>query len=215
VDKPPGLPSTGRDLGDPRSLQSMLTVQRGRMVWAAHQLDAQTSGVNLFVTRKSLVEPTSRRMRPPAGSKTYVAICHGEPEFAQRTIDLPIGWVDPEERRRLGIVSGGRPSRSRVRVLSRRSGFCALEVTLFTGRTHQARIHLAQVGHPLVGETRYRSPACDLHWRHALHAARVILGPPPAALRIEAPLPPDLVRLAARLRLSIPDLPAFDADAPV
>lgn len=201
LNKPPGLPSTGRSLDDPFCLQSMLVRWAGRMVWAVHQLDADTSGAILFVRRKGLVAEAARRLRPPGGRKIYLALCHGEPSFQERTIDRAIGPLRRSGPVRLGIVAGGRPAHTRVRVLARGGGFCVLEVRLLTGRTHQARIHLAHVGHPLIGERLYRAKACDLHPRHALHAARLVLGGAPRRV-VDAPVAPDLLELAERLGLA-------------
>lgn len=199
VDKPPGLASTGRTLDDPNCLQGRLCRWAGRMIWAVHQLDADTSGAILFARRKTLVAEGARRLRPPLGQKVYLAVCHGEPTFDGRTIDAPIGRSESAGGR-LTVVREGRPARTRVRVLARAHGYSLLELRLLTGRTHQARIHLAHLGHPLVGERIYRDPACDRHPRHALHAARLVLGGV-QRLTIEAPLATDLVELVERLGL--------------
>ena len=200
VDKPPGLASTGRTLDDPDCLQWRLCRWAGRMVWAVHQLDADTSGAILFARRKALVAEGARRLRAPSGRKIYLAICHGEPDFAERTIRAPIG-VASKSGGRLAVVPSGREARTVVRVLARSRGFSLLELRLLTGRTHQVRIHLAHIGHPLVGERFYRDPPCKLHPRHALHASRLVLGGP-EPLVIDAPLAPDLAKLADRLGFS-------------
>jgi 23S rRNA-/tRNA-specific pseudouridylate synthase len=201
VNKPSGLPSTGRTLVDPHCLQSMLVDRARRMVWAVHQLDAETSGAILFVRRKALVAEVARRLRPPAGQKTYFAICHGEPAFVERLIDTPIGALARSRPRRAGGPADGRRAQTRVTVVARAAGYSLLELRLLTGRTHQARIHLAWIGCPLVGERLYRSPPCHLHSRHALHAARLVLGGPDGRLVIDAPVPDDLAELAGRLGL--------------
>lgn len=219
VDKPAGLPSTGRDLDDPDCLQSWLGDQIGRMVWAVHQLDADTSGVLLFVERKGLVAEVARRLRHPGSRKVYLAICHGVPAFDRSTVDAPIGEVAsspppptsgrattsssaPRSPRaqRLGVTPTGRAARSRIVVLDRAEDAALLEVTIATGRTHQIRIHLAHLGHPLVGEPIYRDPPSRIHLRHALHASTLVLGGSPRQV-FHVPLPEDLVRLARKLGL--------------
>ena len=75
VNKPVGWPSTGRDLDDPKCVQHLLMARARRMVWAVHQLDADTSGVNVFVRRKSLVEPWAQKLRK--GRKEYCSFCKG------------------------------------------------------------------------------------------------------------------------------------------
>jgi len=154
----------------------------------------------LFVRRKTLVAEVGQRLRPPGGQKVYFALCHGEPSFDERTIDLAMGSISRSGPVRLGVLSNGRSARTCVRVLARASGFSLLELRLLTGRTHQARIHLAHVGHPLVGERLYRFPPCELHPRHALHAARLVLGGSERRV-IDAPVASDVVELSARLGL--------------
>jgi 23S rRNA pseudouridine1911/1915/1917 synthase len=200
LDKPAGLAATGRTLDDPECLQSWLIERIGCMAWAVHQLDADTSGVILFVERKSLVAEYARRLRHPGTRKVYVAICEGEPGFERKVVDAPIGERPGREPARRGVTAKGRPARSRVRVLDRAGGAALVEVAIATGRTHQVRIHLAHLGHPLVGDRLYGGRSSRTHPRHALHAARLALGG--ASRRdFRAPLPGDLVRLADRLGL--------------
>jgi 23S rRNA-/tRNA-specific pseudouridylate synthase len=167
------------------------------MVWAVHQLDADTSGLNVFVTRKSLVSVVAQRLRWPKGRKLYAAVCHGEPTFDSKIVEAPIGHVSA---RRLGVTPEGKPCASAVTTLCRAFGFSLVRVELRTGRTHQIRIHLSHLGHPLVGEPFYRAPPCELLPRHALHAYRLELaGDEPLVLR--ADLPADLQELCDRLGL--------------
>lgn len=208
VDKPPGLPATGRDRDDPHALEFLLAEQLGRTVWAVHQLDADTSGVIVFVTRKSLVAPWAERLATHA-DKQYLAICHGVPAFDTLEVNAPIGptgsRTPPWWRIARADEDGARGATSRLRILDRAARHALIEVTLVTGRTHQARLHLAHVGHPLVGEKVYRTPPCAEHPRHALHAHAIRFrdGEPPSAL--VAPLPADLRALAARVGLRVPD----------
>jgi 23S rRNA-/tRNA-specific pseudouridylate synthase len=211
VDKPPGLPATGRDRDDPNSLEHQLAAHLGRRVWAVHQLDADTSGVIVFVTRKSLVPVWAERLSARSADKQYLAICHGAPAFDELEVDAPIaatGRTQPPYwriARAADDAEPGRAARSRLRVLDRGARHVLVQVTLVTGRSHQARLHLAHVGHPLVGEKVYRTPPSIEHPRHALHAhaIRFCDGGTPAEL--VAPLAPDLRELAARLGLSVPE----------
>ncbi|MEQ9073990.1 MAG: RluA family pseudouridine synthase [Sandaracinaceae bacterium] len=198
VDKPPGLEATGRTPDDPGGVQHHLATQLRRPVWAVHQLDRDTSGVLIFVRKRSLVARWQEALA--RGDKRYVALVHGREghgseAFEPRTIDAPLAY--DRGARRWVVREGGKPARSTVEVVSVGADAMRVHVTLHTGRTHQARVHLAHVGHPLIGERRYRTPPCELHPRHALHAARV------AALGavFEAPLPEDLRALARRLGL--------------
>jgi len=208
LDKPPGLPSTGRDRDDPRSLEHRLARHLGRTVWAVHQLDAYTSGVLLFALRKSLVPIWAERLRRH-GTKRYLAICHGRPAFAEKLVAAalaPTGLRTPPFWRIAGEAeAGARDARTRLRVLGATDRHALLEATLLTGRTHQARLHLAHLGHPLVGERVYRTPPCEGHPRHALHAHAIEFDDDLVPRRIHAPLPNDLRTLAGRLGLELPD----------
>lgn len=201
VDKPPGLPSTGRDLDDPDCAQHQVMVALGRRrpVWAVHQLDKDTSGLNLFVTKKSLVAPWAARLRAGGEVKRYLAVCHGE-LTTERIVDAPIGRRQaPDGRTFPAVMAGGKAAQTRLIPRGSVNGFSLVEARPRTGRTHQVRLHLAALGHPLVGEALHREPPCTLHPRHALHAWALALGPPEG--RLEAALPPDLVGLIARLGL--------------
>ena len=199
-DKPPGLPTTGRTLDDPDCLQFHLFRRFRGMLWAAHQLDADTSGVVLFLTRKRSVAPTKQRMR--SARKRYLAVVHGVPAWDQRDVEAPIGEISP---RTLGVTAAGQPARSRFVVRSRGAGHALVEGELFTGRTHQLRIHLQHLGHPLVGEEWYRPAPCALHPRQALHAWQLCFTDGAAPGAVTAPLPEDLRGLCAKLGLVLPE----------
>lgn len=200
LDKPPGLPSTGRSLDDDDCLQHALMQRAGAMVWAVHQLDADTSGVNVFTTAKRDVAPLKEALTAPSARKQYLAIVHGNPAWDSRTVTAPIGMVDGTS---LGVTARGRDARSEFEVLDRGPEHSLVRVRITTGRTHQIRIHAAHLGHPLVGEEWYISPPCTLHPRQALHASRLILGGE-LRLDVEAPIPDDLGELARALGLRLP-----------
>jgi len=204
VDKPWGLPSTGRGLDDDDCLQFALMQRHGAMVWAVHQLDADTSGVNLFVCSRGLVPHWQQRMQFPNGTKTYLAIVHGKVDFDERRIEAPIGVVSETPSRQLGVVVGGQRAATVVHVLDRSRTAGLLRVRIETGRTHQIRIHLGSLGHPLFGEDWYREPKCSAHPRQALHAWRVEFGDDESPQSIESPLPEDLRTLIDDQRLKLP-----------
>ncbi|MEZ4323256.1 MAG: RNA pseudouridine synthase [Myxococcota bacterium] len=199
-DKPPDLPTSGRSLDDDDCLQFHLMRAHGAMVWAVHQLDADTSGLNVFVTAKCAVAPTAARMQRPEARKRYLAVVHGVPSWDATVVDAPIGYVDA---RSLGVAPEGKPARTELRVRTRGPAHSLLEAELKTGRTHQIRIHLQHLGLSLVGEEWYRETPCLAHPRQALHAWRLDgLEPGP----LEARFPPDLMGLAARLGCADPSL---------
>jgi 23S rRNA pseudouridine1911/1915/1917 synthase len=204
IDKPFDLPSTGRNLGDPDCLQYSVMQHTGAMVWAVHQLDADTTGVNLFVRRKELVSQWKERMAFPVGRKTYLAVVHGCVDFVAKRIESPIGVVSTEPVRQLGIHPEGQRAASALRLLSHGTESSLLEVEIETGRTHQIRIHLASIGHPLFGEDWYAPDRLREHHRQALHAWRLDFSGDLAPNRIESEVPQDLKDLIHGLEMRSP-----------
>jgi 23S rRNA-/tRNA-specific pseudouridylate synthase len=208
VDKPAGLPSTGRDRDDPGSLEHRLAIQVGGQVWAVHQLDADTSGVIVFVTRKSLVARWAERLSSRCADKRYLAVCHGTPHFTEIEVAAAIAATGRRTPPFWRVVTDGsaeraRAATSRLKVLDRTPAHALIEVTLVTGRSHQARLHLAHVGHPLVGERVYRTPPCSEHPRQALHAHAIRFRDGGTPAELVAPLAADLQALCRRLGLRV------------
>ena len=202
IDKPAGISSVGMKLDDSNCVQFHVMEYAGGMVWAVHQLDKETSGVNLFVREKGLVERCRLRMTYPAGTKRYLALCEGSPARDSFTVDAPIGPLDPEGRF-LGVSRNGRSAISDVTVRARGRNAALVEVRLHTGRTHQIRIHLSHVGHALLGETWYRPEPCQRAPRQMLHANSLTLGPDgdEPAVTFTAPPPPEFLKVAVACRL--------------
>lgn len=213
IDKPAGLETTGRDLDDKDCLQHFLIERAGRMAWAVHQLDRDTSGVVLFVTRKSSVAIISQKMQQPGAKKLYLAFCRGLPTFERRLIDEPLaapgGRRHERRAQRSNEPASGaedpllKPARTYIEVLARGHDAALVACTLLTGRTHQIRRHLANLGHALLGERLYAEPACSRHQRHALHAWQLRLSGADEPNRFTAPLPGDLLALAEALGLDL------------
>lgn len=195
IDKPPGLESTGRTPDDPGGVQHHLQARLGRRLWLVHQLDRDTSGVLVFVRKKRLVAEWQATL--PRSRKRYLAIVHGVVEAA-REVDAPLAY--DRAARRWAVHHVGKPARSSVRPLGASGARSLVEVTLHTGRTHQARVHLAHLGHPLLGERRYREPACEAAPRQMLHAWRLEA----PELTLEAPPPEDFLHALKRSGLALP-----------
>ena len=158
-----------------------------------HRLDKDTSGLIVVAkteeSRLHLLQLWQRR----EVLKQYSALVIGSLPDDSAIVDAPIGR-DPNNRKRMAVVPGGRPALSRLRVEARYPGFTLLEVTIETGRTHQIRVHCAFTGHPVAGDALYGGATNDLVLdRQFLHARRLrfnLLNGDP--LELESPLPPDL-----------------------
>lgn len=203
LNKPHDLPTSGRSLKDPDCLQAQLMELHGAMVWAVHQLDADTTGLNLFVTEKRLVHQFKQRMTWPRCVKSYLAVVHGIPDRDQIHQDAPIGVHPGDAQRGLGVNPDGRAASTHFEILARGKDLSLARVRIETGRTHQIRIHAAAMGHPLVGEEWYRDPPCRLHPRQALHAHRLKFRDGDEPRVFEAPVPEDLRHLCERLGLDL------------
>jgi 23S rRNA pseudouridine1911/1915/1917 synthase len=148
-----------------------------------HRLDKDTSG--LMVVAKTLEAMTGlvRAIAAREVRREYLAIAQGEVAAQQQRIEVPIGR-DPVSRVRMAALPGGKPARTDVEVLARRPGQSALRCRLHTGRTHQIRVHLAWLGHPLVGDVLYGGSPVPGLARQALHAAHLAFEHPILATRL-------------------------------
>jgi 23S rRNA pseudouridine1911/1915/1917 synthase len=222
VDKPAGLvvhPGAGTAGGTlvnallhhAKNLSGIGGVLRPGIV---HRLDKGTSGLLVVAkhdaAHRSLVEQFASR----TVEKEYLALVLGVPRAKEGTVDAPIGR-DPRDRKRMSVrATRGRAARSSWRVEEGFDGAALLRVRIHTGRTHQIRVHLASLGHPVAGDSTYggtrtpssRSAAARAALlgleRPALHAARLRFDHPRTGERLffESALPADLGSVLARLR---------------
>jgi 23S rRNA pseudouridine1911/1915/1917 synthase len=171
-----------------------------------HRLDKDTSG--LMVVAKTATAQTDlvRQLQARSVSRHYLALACGDLARGV-TVDAPIGR-HPTARTRMAVVARGKPARTHVEVLERHGIVTLLACRLETGRTHQIRVHLASIGHPLVGDPVYgggrsaRLPALLRAFpRQALHAARLELVHPVTRqpLGWASPLPHDFAMLLAAI----------------
>ncbi len=170
-----------------------------------HRLDKDTSG--LLVVAKTLEAQTDlvRQLAARTVKRQYLALAHGR-VARDGLVDAPIGR-HPVQRTKMAVVASGRAARTHYRVLERFAQATLLECALETGRTHQIRVHMAELGHPLVGDPVYgprrraQGALADFP-RQALHAWRLALVHPAtgAEQAWEAPLPEDFAELLESLR---------------
>lgn len=167
-----------------------------------HRLDKDTSGLMVVAKSAAAVAALVRAIGQREVQRHYLALAQGEPKEDRFSVEAPIGR-DPISRVRMAVVRGGREARTDVRVQARAQGFSALACRLHTGRTHQIRVHLAHLGHPLVADSVYGGKGALGLSRQALHATQLQLAHPISgeSLSFEAPAPKDFTeawRLVAR-----------------
>jgi len=217
INKPAGLvvhPAAGHPDGTLQNAllhfdSSLATLPRSGIV---HRLDKDTTGV--MVVARSLRAHTSlvEQLQARQMSRVYEAVAKGETNMSG-TVDAPIGR-HPRDRKRMAVVPSGKPAVTHFRVMRRFQGFCHLEVSLESGRTHQIRVHMQHIGYPLVGDPVYGKSRTALKGvpdalleaikafpRQALHARRLSLVHPASGGTVcfEAPLPADMVGLLAAM----------------
>ena len=158
-----------------------------------HRLDKDTSGLMIAAKTEAAHHDLSRQIKDRLVDKGYLALVEGAPPQEFGVIDVPIGR-DSRRRTRMAVTTDGRESRTGYRLLERAGGYSLLELRLHTGRTHQARVHLAWLGHPILGDAVYGKRSRLLP-RHFLHAHSLALAHPSTGepLRFSSPLPDDLV----------------------
>jgi 23S rRNA pseudouridine1911/1915/1917 synthase len=176
-----------------------------------HRLDRYTSGLMVVAKDEATHQALSTALRERRVRRLYAAVTWGHLRESHLRIDAPLAR-DPRDRKRMAVVEGGRKAVTHVRLNERWRGAELVDVGLETGRTHQIRVHMAHLGHPVVGDRVYGGGwergigGPDRGWakelarrapRQVLHAERLGFVHPATgeALRFRAPLPADLVEL--------------------
>ncbi len=211
VDKPAGLvthPAPGHATGTlvnallahTPDLETQEQPQRPGIV---HRLDKDTSGLIVIAKDAQTHAALTEQMRERAMVKRYLALVEGRMEPPSGVIDAPIGR-DPRNRLRMALVSethGGRAARTRFHTLRYLPGRTLIEAQLESGRTHQIRVHLAALHHPVVGDLVYGRPQTPMPPRQFLHALHLEFRHPITGVWMvfDAPLPPDLAAFLEQL----------------
>ncbi|MCA1557941.1 MAG: RluA family pseudouridine synthase [Acidobacteria bacterium] len=162
VNKPAGLvvhPAAGVASGTLANALAFHFQQLSRLSGAVrpgivHRLDRDTSGLMVVAKQESAHENLQDQFRARTVFKSYVALVHGRVKEDKGTIDQPLAR-DPRNRTRMSVVRAGRPALSLYRVRQRFDRFTLLDIQIKTGRTHQIRVHLAYIKHPVVGDETY------------------------------------------------------------
>mgnify|MGYP000849357473 FL=1 len=168
----------------------------------ANRIDMDTSGIVIVAKNANAQNDISHQMRSNTVHKQYIAIVNGIINEDEFTVHAPIGRPREESIKRTVLEEGGKDAITDVRVLERFTNNTLVEVTLHTGRTHQIRVHLKHVGHPITGDRLYGGDAPGLMERQALHAAQMTVRHPMTKekLTVEASLPEDMKNCLAILR---------------
>jgi len=224
VDKPAGMvvhPAPGNWTG---TLVNALKGRGGELSSAAeegregivHRLDKETSGLLLVAKTDRAHRVLGAAIQARKITRRYAVLSWGHLPQDRITVERPIAR-DPRDRKRMAIVSTGRAARTDLSRLARFDSADLLRAHLFTGRTHQIRVHLASIGHPVVGDDTYgggggRKLMGLAARRHFLHAAWLVFRHPVSGQTIDlrSPLPDDLHR--ALVVAAGPDVPLADTN---
>jgi len=213
VDKPAGLvvhPGSGNATGTLvqgllARYPEMATVGDPARPGIVHRLDKDTSGLLLVARSQPAYEGLTASLAARQVERRYRALVWGHPAASSGMVDAPIGR-SPRDPTRMAVSTRGREARTRYEVdttYSDPAAVALLTCRLETGRTHQIRVHLSAIGHPVVGDRRYGGDRGSLDApRTVLHATSLRLDHPTrpdTEVEIESPLPADLVALLATL----------------
>jgi 23S rRNA pseudouridine1911/1915/1917 synthase len=212
IDKPAGLvvhPGSGNWSGT--LLNALLhhdpALERVPRAGIVHRLDKDTSG--LMVVARTLEAQTDlvRQLQARTVKRHYYALARGDITRGDM-VDAPIGR-HPTQRTKMAVISNGKPARTHYRIIERFIDCTLIECALETGRTHQIRVHMTSIGHPLVGDPVYgggasRVPAGPAFSRQALHARRLELVHPLSGKSVQwkSNVPEDMAELIDAARLS-------------
>ncbi len=210
VDKPPGL------LVHPTRRSHVHTLAHGVLAHLGsggiqahshpvHRLDRDTSGLVLFAKHSVAHQRLDRQLRAGSLRRSYLAVAQGTFAAESGAVDAPISRSPEDPYLRTAAGGNGAEARTAFRVVARLAGATVLEVELETGRTHQIRVHLAHLGHPLWGDEAYGGATHPLCARTALHSWRLSFLHPFSGepVRCEAPLPADMEELTRSLGTGI------------
>lgn len=172
----------------------------------ANRIDMDTSGIIIVAKNANSQNELSSQMRAGTVVKKYKALVEGIIEEDAFSIELPVGRPSPESIQRAVMDEGGKSAHSEILVLERfRSekygDHTLVEVRIKTGRTHQIRVHLSHIGHPIAGDSLYGGRT-DLIDRQALHAYHIEFSHPMSGERVsfDAPLPEDIAEIIEKLK---------------
>ncbi len=167
-----------------------------------HRIDMDTTGILIVCKNDFSHNCIANQLKEHSIHRKYYAIVHGNLKMDEGTIDAPIGR-HPVERKKMAIVSNGKHAVTHYKVIERFGNFTWVECQLETGRTHQIRVHMQSIGHPLLGDMVYGPSKCPFHLQgQTLHAYTLGFIHPRTNefLSFEVPLPQYFEKLVNSLR---------------
>lgn len=167
-----------------------------------HRIDKDTSGLLVVAKNDRAHQSLAEQIQVHSAGRRYFAVVYGCPREETGTIQAPIAR-HPVDRKKMAVLAGGREAITHYQVLEHYQGYTLMKFRLETGRTHQIRVHMAHIGHPIIGDPLY-GPAKD-KWKlqgQCLHAGELELTHPATGERMlfEAPLPEYFEKVLQKLR---------------
>jgi 23S rRNA pseudouridine1911/1915/1917 synthase len=223
VNKPAGLLSHANDRSQRETVVTMAEDVLGplaptedpRRRGVVHRLDRMTSGVMIIARTPQAMEGMQARFADREVQKTYLALVHHHPRFKSEMVDAPIE-VDPKhhQKRRVASEGMGRPASTLTETLELFHGHALVAAYPHTGRTHQVRVHLTHIGHPIVGDPQYTQRGAisqpipkdaPIPRRQCLHASKICFEHPVTGEAIigEAPIADDFATLLDWMRVNM------------
>ncbi|WP_408010732.1 RluA family pseudouridine synthase [Pseudalkalibacillus sp. A8] len=200
VNKPPEMPTIPSKFRSTDSLaQAVLFYYQQKGIYstihAVNRLDRNTSGIVLFAKHRYGHSLLSRLQKSGEMKRTYIALCHGVPVKTQGMIEQPIGRKEGSIIERC-VREDGQHAKTHFEVLKSFGEYAMVRLKLETGRTHQIRVHMSSIGHPLLGDDLYGGNDIFIK-RQALHSQTLQFGHPflEHLIEIEASIPDDMSRL--------------------
>lgn len=187
------------------NLQAMLEKKfGGKKIWVVHRLDKGTTGVMVFARTAEAHRHLNTQFERHEVEKIYHAVVEGEPEWDQYSAQHALHANVGRKHRTVADRVRGKPSQTNLRVMQRFFDHALLDARPKTGRTHQVRVHCAEMGHPLAGDTLYGAESSSMIARPALHAQSLSFIHPKSGEKVTfvAPHPADFAELIDLLEAS-------------
>ena len=207
VNKPPGIASLPAKAKDSKTMANvvksyLIDKKENSSIHLVTRLDRNTSGLMVFAKTSYAHSLLDRILHTEDFQKFYLAMVYGQVSPEKGLIDLPIG-IDPKAFYMRNIDHNlGKPSKTLYETVEKFDNASLLKLKLLTGRTHQIRVHLTAIGHPIIGDDMYSKKIDPRMGRQALHCYRLNIVHPVTKklLKLTAPLPKDMVMLKGVLR---------------